>query len=224
MESHLEQNEAGTVSRVAKPSIRSLFVTSFAVFAMLAGALAWLDFLPESPETAIGDALLSNDSFVLGEESQLKGEPVLLDSVPKRVIIESIEVDANIENPKSTAIEDLDTALLDGVVRYPGSGDLVTDDNLFLFGHSSFLPVIHNENYKVFNKLKELDRGALIRIQSGTHENVYRVTAVRLTTAEEAFVELGIGKKKLTLSTCNSFGEKSERYVVEAEFIDSYAL
>jgi len=47
---------------------------------------------------------------------------------------------------------------------------------------------------------------------------------VRLTTAQEELVDLSPrGGKRLTLSTCNSFGQKSERWVVEASFVGEFA-
>jgi sortase (surface protein transpeptidase) len=35
-----------------------------------------------------------------------------------------------------------------------------------------------------------------------------------------ALVEFDNNKNMLTLSTCNTFGAKSERYVVEADYLD----
>lgn len=146
------------------------------------------------------------------------------DGTPARIVIDAIDVDAPIENPKSASIEVLDEALLSGVVHYPGSGNLDEHTNLFLFGHSTGFRVVQNEMFKVFNGLKNLEENDLIRVQSATHEYVYRVTKVTLTTAEEAKVELSTREKKLTLSTCNSFGDTQERYVVEADFVGSYPL
>lgn len=146
------------------------------------------------------------------------------DGTPTRIVIDAIDVDAPIENPKSASIDVLDSALLSGVVHYPGSGNLDEHTNVFLFGHSTGFRVVQNEMFKVFNGLKNLKENDLIRVQSATHEYVYRVTSVTLTTAEDATVELSTREKKLTLSTCNSFGDKQERYVVDADFVGSYPL
>lgn len=143
---------------------------------------------------------------------------------PKRIIIDAIGVNAPVNNPESAAIAVLDEALLSGVVRYPGSGDLDEHTNMFLFGHSTGFRVVQNEMFKVFNNLKNLKENDLIRLQSNTHEYVYRVTGVSLTTADEAVVELSTRAKKLTLSTCNSFGKAEERYVVEADFVGAYPI
>lgn len=179
------------------------------------------------PDLETADAE-ENDTVVLesesDEEKEIEPANTKEDDAPLRIMIDRIGVDSTIVNPISRDIEDLDEALLEGVVHYPGSGDLEDHTNMFLFGHSSGLRVVHNQAFKVFNDLKELESGDLIRIQSKGKEYLYRVDSLTLTTAEEAWVELSDREKKLTLSTCNSFGSKQERYVVEADFVGSYEL
>ncbi len=146
------------------------------------------------------------------------------DSTPVRIIIERIGVDTPIVIPESRDIDDLNTALLSGVVRYPGSGDLDDVSNMFLFGHSTGFRVVQNDAFKAFNGLKDVQENDLIRVQSKTKEYVYRVTKLSLVDAEEALVTFSQTSKKLTLSTCNVFGQKQERYVVEADFVGSYDI
>lgn len=145
-------------------------------------------------------------------------------ALPERIIIERLGIDAQVLNPQNADIETLDAALLSGVVRYPGSGDLNDESNMFLFGHSTGFRVVQNEAFKVFNGLRDAQEGDLVRVQSATDEYVYRITRVVLVDAQEALVSFATGKRKLTLTTCNSFGAKEERYVVEADFVGSYAL
>jgi len=98
------------------------------------------------------------------------------------------------------------------------------DGNIFLFGHSSYLPEVINKSFTVFNELNKLSAGNIIRIQGNGVENVYRVKSVDLVDADSALVSLQKGEKKLTLSTCNSFGAKDERYVVRSDFVGSYEI
>jgi len=95
---------------------------------------------------------------------------------------------------------------------------------MFLFGHSSFLPVVSNQNFRAFNNLEKVKTGELIRVESSDEVHVYRVTEVRLVNADEALVELSGTEKRLVLSTCNSFGDPGERFMVEADFVGSFAL
>ncbi len=188
------------------------------VFLMLLGMSFALGIVPKL------DTETDSSGVVLAEEEVMPVQINTENAIPRRIIIERLGVDAPIENPESRNIEALDAALLEGVVRYPGSGDLEDISNMFLFGHSTGFRVVQNEAFKAFNGLKEAREGDLIRVQSDTKEYVYRVTEVSLVDASEALVSLSSSEKKLTLTTCNSFGAKEERYVVEASFVGSYGL
>ncbi|PIR86425.1 hypothetical protein COU13_00980 [Candidatus Kaiserbacteria bacterium CG10_big_fil_rev_8_21_14_0_10_43_70] len=164
----------------------------------------------------------------LGEEastdrSSVESAKSTVIAEPERILINGVDIDLPVLNPESTNIAVLDEALLHGTVRYPGSARLGEDGNLFIFGHSSGLPVVRNQMFKAFNRLPELEEGDVITVIGGGFEYVYRVTAIRLTDVDEALVDLSQkNRKKLTISTCNSFGAKSERWVVEADFVGSY--
>lgn len=168
--------------------------------------LSFIGFVPQSIDASFGKS-----TEVVAIES----------ATPMRIVIHRIGVDVNIENPESREIAVLDEALKGGVVHYPGTGTLEEDANIFLFGHSSYLPIVFNKNYQAFNGLQKLQEGDEILVQSDTTEYVYRVSSVRLAKADEALIDLRKGVRKLTLSTCNSFGDIGERYIVEALFVES---
>ncbi len=144
--------------------------------------------------------------------------------VPTGISIPKIGLNAGIVNPSSTSISALDTALEKGVVRYPGSAYPGEKGTVFLFGHSSGLPVVNNQNYKVFNNLWDLSSGDLIVIRSKDRAYSYRVTSVSLVTDSNAVVEFQTNERKLVLATCNTFGKKQDRYVVSADFVESYPV
>lgn len=179
---------------------------------------SWIGFVPESMETANERSV--NAAAAENIERQAE-QPI----VPERISIPVIGVDVSIENPESRDIAILDRALKKGAVRYPGSGLLNENGNMFLFGHSSYLPVIYNRNYQAFNNLQKLKEGDSIYLFGGGLEHRYRVRSVTLADADEIVVDLRKGTgKRLTLSTCNSFGDAEERYVVEADFVGSYSV
>ena len=144
--------------------------------------------------------------------------------LPTRVIIDKIGVSDLVNNPETRDISALDQALTTGVVRYPGSGGLTDNSNMLLFGHSTNWQAVHNQAYKSFNRLAELNLGDLIKIQSVEMEYLYRVTSVGLVDKDKALVKFGGGEKMVTLSTCDTFGVKSDRFVVEAKFVRSYPI
>ena len=146
------------------------------------------------------------------------------ESNPVHITIPSIGINVNVENPQSNNIKILDEALNRGAVRYPGTGTLTQNANIFIFGHSSFLPNIVNKNYQAFNNLNKVNIGEEIFVDSKDTRYVYRVTSVKLGQAEKIKVDLRHGTRRLTLSTCNSFGDESERYVVDADFVRTESL
>lgn len=137
---------------------------------------------------------------------------------PTRIVIDKIGVDAIVSNPNTTNTATLDDYLTQGAVRYPGSG-LLGLGNMFIFGHSTGIKVVYNQAYKTFNGLKNLTVGDIIKVYGGTTIYQYRVSSVRLVDENQALVEFGGNKNMLTLSTCNTFGAKSERYVVQADYL-----
>lgn len=166
----------------------------------------------------------SRQVLAVSAYTETSDTPRQVSNVPIRVAIPNVGIDTLIENPESRDIEVLDQALGRGAVHYPGTGTLQEDANIFLFGHSSFLPKVINKNYQAFNNLGKVAHGDEIFVDSEDTRYVYRVTKVTLAEADEIKVDLRRGVRKLTLSTCNSFGAESERYIVEADYAGSYML
>lgn len=186
------------------------------VFFITFSFFSTVGFVPER----VDSSLTYNQTTEVAEASVVTAEP----SNPLHITIPSVGIDINVENPKSRSIEVLDNALSRGAVHYPGTGFLTEDTNIFIFGHSSFLPNVMNKNYQAFNNLNKVSFGDEVFVDSESVRYVYRVTRVELAKAEEIQVDFSRGTRKLTLSTCNSFGTESERYIVEALYVGSYLL
>ncbi len=194
------------------------------VFFFSFSVLSIIGFVPEYEVDSESDANL--DQTISDLNTVDAGDIVYTteESEPIHISIPSVDIDVNIENPLSRDVGVLDTALQSGAVRYPGTGTLEEDANIFLFGHSSFLPNVINKNYQAFNGLRKLKGGEEIFIDSDNTRYTYHVVSVELAEAENIVIDLRRGKRKLTLSTCNSFGAEEERYVVHAEFVDVQPL
>ncbi len=150
-------------------------------------------------------------------------ETASVGGVPIRILADSISLDASVSNPESSDAKVLNQELLQGAVRYPGSG-LLGDGNVFIFAHSSTLSFVNNPAYKTFSNLKKLQVGDLIRVQSESKEYVYQVAKVSLHDADKVIVDLATKRNMLTLSTCNVWGAKEQRYVIEADFVRSTSI
>ncbi len=153
-------------------------------------------------------------------------EPVMLkeEILPERVVIEKISVDVPVLNPETRDVGELDRALLEGAVRYPGSGGLDDESNMFLFAHSTGYRTVRNQAFKSFNHLGDLKIGDVVSVYAQGVEYRYQVSSVAHVDSDDALVEFSVGKKTLTLSTCDSFGEKSDRFVVRADFVQRIGL
>ena len=188
-----------------------------------------VDFIPE-PITSVSE----EDSAEVSEEaaeveevrnvtaSQEEIEPI--SALPNKIIFDSLDKEVKVLNPQSREVADLDAALLSGVVRHPDSATLTDKGNVFILGHSSYLPNVLNKNFQAFNGVQDLVWGDLIRVQSEDTEYVYRVQRVYQAKASDVVVPHTPGKAQLTLATCNSFGSKDDRYIVEANLIETRAL
>lgn len=144
---------------------------------------------------------------------------------PVKISAASIGLNQIISSPTSADSTTLDRELLKGAVHYPGSGLLNENGNVLLFGHSSYLPVVYNQSYKAFNGIQNLKVGETVTISSGSAAYDYRVTSVKFAKAtDDNVIDLSKNGKKLTLVTCDSFKTKSDRFVVEAEFIGKRPL
>jgi LPXTG-site transpeptidase (sortase) family protein len=194
----------------------AFLIVFFIVFIVTYGILFALDLIPEPPEeNEATEAEAANEEEVI---------PIAVDPYPQRMFIDALDKEVAILNPESRAIPDLDIALLSGVVRHPDSADFADEGNMFLFGHSSYLPNVFNKNFQAFNDIQKLVWGDVIRIQSSDTEYRYRVSKVYKTKASETTVALDHDSAKLTLVTCDSFGSKDERFVVEADLIETKVL
>lgn len=197
------------------------FISFLLTFCVLFGVtvlfLAAVDSLPNPP----------------GQISERSSDvPVAASAVPRgsgeqpvQVRVADIKLDVGISNPDSTDVDVLDEALLKGAVRYPTSGLLGEQGTVLLFGHSSYLPIVHNQNYKAFDGIQNLKPGQTVSVFSARHEYRYAVTGVRQANVEAgAVVELPQDGQYLTLVTCDSFKGKADRFIVSAKLTGVYDL
>jgi LPXTG-site transpeptidase (sortase) family protein len=188
------------------------FLLNFSIVLFITfGFLYFMGFVPEEFKMSYGRYPENNISQKENAE------------IPIVIKIPSINVDVEVYNPQSTSTEVLDSFLAKGAVHYPGSGNLGYG-NIFIFGHNTRLAVVNNQGFKAFNGLRDLKEGDLINVYSDKSIFSYKITSVKLEGADKALVVFNTQIHKLTLSTCDTFGAKSDRYVVEAEYISKKAI
>lgn len=178
----------------------------------------------DNNEDTIGVSALAvrDSSSLIAEKSSTTASG--LDATPNRLIIDELGKDVVILNPTQNSLSALDAALLEGVVRHPDTADFADTGNMLIVGHSSYLPNVFNKNFQALNGLQNLTWGDLIRVQSLDTEYIYRVERVYKAKATELVVPNDRGEARLTLATCNTFGAKEDRFVVEAILVETKSL
>jgi len=193
------------------------FVAAFTfVFFVTFSVLTAMDLVPEEAEVKS----VQEERLTASVAETVKAAPEL----PSRIEIPAIGLEAEIANPTSTSVAALDHALLTSAVRYPTSAKLGEEGNVILFGHSSYLPVVNNEAFKIFNEIQKLEEGDRITVYGEDTAYVYEVERVEEKDANSAAIALDVGEPTLTLSTCDSFGKKTDRFVVTATLVGSHPI
>jgi LPXTG-site transpeptidase (sortase) family protein len=192
------------------------FLALFSFIMVLSISLAAsLDVLPNPPEEKAAAAAV------------LTGTPVIEKTnpeLPTQIEIPAIGLSQPIFNPKTAEVKVLDDALLKGPVRYPSSSKLGEEGNVLIFGHSSYLPIVNNKAFKAFDGIQDLKKGDLITVTGEDHVYVYAVETVENKSAIDDSIPLTVDGSKLTLATCDSFGEKTDRFVVTATLVQTKSL
>ncbi len=183
------------------------------VFAISFSVLYFLDLVPKNFKAPQDDTLID----LIQKENPIQTNELENGMTPDRITIPVAGVDSVILKPQSQNVVTLDQALTKGAVYYPGSG-FIEKGNVLLFGHSTNWQVVQNDAYKTFNGLDKLNSGDEIFLQSGSRKFIYKVRKVSLLNENQAEIKLNTDEQILTLSTCNTFGAKQERWVVEAVF------
>ncbi len=194
----------------------TFLATALGVFVVTLGVLSSVGIIPTPRAQDLAD---SADTTVTPTTV------VQVTEHPVKIAASDIHLNQPVSNPTSADAKVLDEALLKGAVHYPGSALLGEEGNVLIFGHSSYLPTVFNLAYKAFNGIQNLKVGQTITVSSGSNAYDYRVTSVRFAKAtDENVIDLSKTSRRLTLVTCDSFKTKSDRFVVEAEFVGKRSL
>ncbi len=203
----------------------TFFFVAMGIIALTYGLFVVIDFLPEKPGSDNSVATEVGTTDTTAAESEEEVVSVAIDPLPVTIIFDTLNhKEITVLNPESSDITVLNEAIRHGVARHPDSATFDDVGTIFLFGHSTYLPNIMNKNLMAFNDIQKLVWGDTIRLQSGDTEYLYSVERVYEAKATEASVSIERGSARLVLSTCNTFGTKDDRFIVEASLVKSRPL
>ncbi len=210
----MEENKK--TKRIIKKEV--LFLKTVISFFIISSFLFYMDFIPERHVDAVNTNIkilktVSENTANKDRTSTISTTQVSPE-FPVKITIDSIGLNTKIITPKNKNIDSLDRALLSGAVYYPESAMLGEKGNMLLFGHSSYLPVVRNKAFKAFNDLNKLKNGDLINVYSEKNIYTYEVVNVKHSAAKDVSVNFDSDEQMLTLSTCDNFGNKEDRWIV----------
>ncbi len=136
------------------------------------------------------------------------------------VVIGKINIDAPLVFSSGTTQKELNQALNQGVVVYPGSVLPGQNGNLFLTGHSSTYPWNKTQYGQVFTLLDKLEPGDVIIIYYNQYKYEYQVTKKYVTSPDKVSVGGPSQAKTITLMTCWPIGTTWKRLMVEGILVE----
>lgn len=208
----------------------AFLVAFFCIFTVSYGVLYSLDFYPEpiTPSaTSTAPVATTTIPKPVVATTTPKTEAVSdigSDTLPQTLLIPALSRTVTVLNPASNAVAAMDAALLKGVIRHPDSATFGEEGTMFILGHSSYLPTVHNRNFQALNGIQNLKWGDVITVNSKNTAYTYKVEKSFKVKASGFTVPVAGKGKTLTLVTCNSFGSTEDRYVVEATLVSTKAL
>lgn len=117
--------------------------------------------------------------------------------------------------------EDIQSALLQGVVLYPGTARPGQAGNVFITGHSSYYAFVRSKYKSVFARLSELEPGDEYWIIYGGDRHRYIVQSKKIVSPSDITVlDQPLNQRIATLMTCSPVGTTLKRQVVLAQEVD----
>ena len=208
----------------------TFLVAFFCIFTVSYGVLYALDIYPEpitssATSTApVATTTISKPAVATTTPKKEIVSDIGSDTLPQTLLIPALSRTVPVLNPSSNSVVALDSALLKGVIRHPDSATFADEGTMFILGHSSYLPTVHNRNFQALNGIQNLKWGDVITVNSKNTAYTYKVEKSFKVKASGFTVPVAGKGKTLTLVTCNSFGSTEDRYVVEATLVSTKPL
>lgn len=147
-----------------------------------------------------------------------------------RLIVPKLNLNVPIATPPYDALlkedwaqveKDIQMALQDGVVHYPGTAKPGQAGNFFVTGHSSYYPWAPGKYKTVFARLSELAPGDDYWVYFGGDKHRYVIrTKEEVSPTNVSVLDQPSNKKLGTLMTCTPIGTALHRLILTAEEVD----
>ena len=143
---------------------------------------------------------------------------IVIPKLGKNIPILSVADDSREQEDWNKLEKDIQNALHDGVVHYPGTANPGQNGNVFITGHSSYYPWDDGQYKDVFAALHDLDVGDEYFIFYKGKKYKYIITTRKVVKPSDVSVlEQDTSKKISTLMTCTPIGTNRNRLILQAK-------
>lgn len=154
-----------------------------------------------------GNIYLDNSAYALNYNARANS-----------ILIGEIWVDAPLVPASGTSQNELNSALNQGVVIYPGSALPGQNGEVFLTGHSSVYPWNKTSYGQVFTLLDKLEAGDTVSLIYNNRQYDYLITGKEILLPNQVKIS-ETSEPRLTLFTCWPIGTSLKRLLVRGELI-----
>jgi LPXTG-site transpeptidase (sortase) family protein len=145
---------------------------------------------------------------------------IIIPRIDQNIPIVRISSESLIRRDWDKLEDEMQNALKNGVVHYPGTSLPGQTGNIVITGHSSYFPWDSGRYKDVFAILYEVVEGDNIVIYYEQDKYVYEVTEIKIVMPEDIEILKQTPENKLTLITCYPVGTNLKRLVVTAKPIE----
>ncbi len=190
----------------------------------------------EAPESQIDNAMIETLKQTATQSLDARQRGELLSFLPNvgppenRILIPKLKLNVPLVQPPVESLlrqdwaqveEDIQTALQDGVVHYPGTAKPGQAGNFFVTGHSSYYPWAPGAYKTIFARLPELRPGDEYWVYYKGDRHRYVVTETKeVSPGDITVLDQPEGKRISTLMTCTPIGTTLRRLVVIAQEVN----
>lgn len=142
---------------------------------------------------------------------------VIIPRINKNVPVVGVSTENLIRKDWGALEKDIQQALRDGVVHYPGTSQPGQRGNVVITGHSSYFPWDPGRFKDVFALLHDVVVGDEILVYHDQKAFKYLVSEKKVVMPDEINVLTQQGDEKLTLITCTPVGTNLKRLIIIAK-------
>jgi LPXTG-site transpeptidase (sortase) family protein len=172
---------------------------------------------PEVLETSVNPEVQKKQIPELNLEIAPTDNRLIVPRIDQNIPIVRVSSDNLLARDWGALENEMQDALQDGVVHYPGTSLPGQIGNVVLTGHSSYFPWDAGRFKDVFALLHDVVKGDKVVVYYEQDKYIYEITDIKIVLPEDIEVLKQTANDKLTLITCTPVGTNLKRLIVSGE-------